>query len=230
MVLQDVYGAIKDRIASPELTVTLMTDPALWEAGRMNPKSSHEYIFEKSASALPMPPTGACYRRYAWARQNRGIDAGGSEFRLVLQSSSDKPILLESVSVKIERRGPGVKGLRVACPVGGATANLRRLAVDLDAGRAGLQDGERNPLPSSMLKFSQGETEAIAVIADILDSRVDWSLRLNLIVDGHRTTVRVPEGRGTFSTTGIENGQMVHPSRGRWKDGMGPMMAGILTP
>jgi hypothetical protein len=196
LVAEDIYAWIKSRVlpAPPALRITVVTDPKFWEAGRYKPHEPFEYVFPAAASKLAPPPSGTCYRRYAWAKQHGGVDAQRTQLRLFLQSPEEHAVLLESITPVIRRRSTPMAGTFVACPVGGATANLRHVAVDLDRGEATYQDGEGAPVADRMLTFRQGETEALAIVAWTGRYRVSWQLRLDLVIDtsAHRAVGRRP--------------------------------------
>lgn len=227
----DLYDWASAQIFSedpePPFHIALELDPAGWEEGNIFGGESYEWIFPSPPSLLRRPPRGACYRRYDWSKGPAGvagIDARTTRFRLTIQSGGDQSVLLERLAPVIHRRLPGDEGTHVACPVGGAAANLRRFAVDLDRGTGVFTDGEGNPLPTTMLKFGPQDSEPILVVATANRARFDWALRLNFVVDGKPVPAYVNdeiEGQ-LFSTTGVGRAKTVHWAGKRWLPGEGP--------
>lgn len=230
LLFTDAYEFIKGELSEEEdsLAIVLEDDPGSWEPRGYGSHESYEWIFAGPARTIQgPPPTGACSRRTGWARRQGGTDAGHTTVRLYLQAKTDRAVLLRRVSPEIRRRQPLVRGTRVACPAGGATANLRHLAVDLDAGTAEFQNGEGRPLTPTTLKFSESESEFVLVVATATRARYSWRLRLELLVEGKPVVLRVPSGGGSFSTTGVGGSKVIHWDRGAWRAGPGPVIAGL---
>jgi hypothetical protein len=235
IVANDLYDWSKGKLlpAQPRkpVTISLQLDPARWETGNIFGGESYEWVFPVSPSLLGRPPKGACYRRYKWSHGlagsasagSLGTDARTTRFRLTIQSGNGgQSVLLEKIVPIIHRHFPNDHGTHVACPVGGATANLRRFAIDLDRRTGVFTDGENNPLPTTMLKFGPQDSEPIMVIATAERAHYDWNLRLDFIIDGKPTSTYINDGRELFSTTGVSRAQMVHWAGTRWLPGEGP--------
>jgi hypothetical protein len=226
LVLEDAYQGVKKRLFPTEpVAINLQFDPAAWEAGNPFGGESYEWVFPLPRSLLHPPPQGACFQRYAWAQGAAGadgVDARTTPFRLTIQGNSGDSVLLQKITPIIHKRGPRMEGTHVACPVGGAAANLRRFAVDLDRGTGTFEDGEGNPLATTMLKFDRQESEPIQVIARAERGRYDWALRLDFIVDGEVERAFIPEEGRLFSTTGVGQAQTIHWDGRRWRQGTGP--------
>ena len=231
LALSDAYDALKDELFPPDtpdpVAIYYQYDPAGWEEGNPFGGESYEWVFNVSGPRWlrPPPDKAACYERYKWAQGRAGavgVSANTMRFRVTIQGNSDKAVLLQKITPVIHKRSPGVEGTYVACPVGGATANLNRVAVDLDRGTAAFQDGEGNPLPTTMLKFPEQDSEPIQIIATAKKGRYDWALRLDLIVGGELEPVFIPSEGTLLSTTGTENARTVHWNGRRWRPGIGP--------
>jgi hypothetical protein len=231
LVIGDAYHWAKNLFADePALDITLVTDPSSWEAGRDKPHEPFEYVFTRPLAQVTKPPSGTCYLRHRWAKALGGVDARRTEFKVVLQSDTEKPVMLQRIVLVIRARRRSLNGIHVACPVGGATANVRKVSVDLDRSTAVFEDGEGNPLPTRLLKFNRGETEVLAVVARAEHADYEWRLRFDLLVDGKSEVAFLPGHRESFSTTGIGNARTVHWLDGRWVRGQGPPVAGLLSP
>jgi hypothetical protein len=224
----DAYEWGKERLFPTEpVSILLQLDPAKWEASNIFGGESYEWVFPGEPSLLRPPPRGACFRRYWWSKGPAGvpgIDAMTTRFRVTIQSGGDRSVLLESLSPVIHRRLSGEEGTHVACPVGGAVANVRRFAIDLDRKTGVFTDGEGNPLETTMLKFGSQDSEPILVIATARDARYDWSLRLNFIIDGEPVPAYLNDDGRLFSTTGIGRARTVHWDGKTWLPGEGPLV------
>jgi hypothetical protein len=226
----DSYEWAKDRVrptSTSPVNIHLQVDPAIWEEGNIFGGESYEWVFPLGPSDLRRPPSGACFHRYKWSQgpaEMPGVDARTTRFRLTIQSNTEHAVLLEKVAPVIHRRLPSEEGTHVACPVGGAATNLKRFAIDLDRGTGAFTDGEGTPFPTRMLKFGPQDSEPILVIATATHARFDWTLRLDLIVDGEPMPVLVKdefEGE-LFSTTGVNRARTIHWAGNRWLPGEGP--------
>lgn len=231
LVANDIYDWSKDKLfPTKPVNINLELDPAAWEAGNLFGGDSYEWVFPTAPSLLRRPPKGACYRRYRWSRGLAGSASAGAlgtdaritKFRLTIQSGGGQSVLLEKIAPVVHRHLPSDAGTLVACPVGGATANVRRFAIDLDRGTGTFTDGENNPLPTTMLKFGPQDSEPIMVIATAQRAHYDWSLRLDFIIDGKPASAFVNDGDELFSTTGAGRAQTVHWAGTRWRPGEGP--------
>jgi hypothetical protein len=224
----DLYGAVKARLFPTDpLVVALSVDPSEWS--RFNPFRAErfDYVIPSEPAAITPPPSGAYYRRFEWARGQNGVDADTTHIRIVLQAPSDKAVLITAFVPVIQHRAPPMIGTHVACPVGGAETNARRLTVDLDRGLATLEDGERNMISPTMLKFARGESEAIDIVASAENGHYTWALELLLVVDGEQFTTLVPGGGKSFSTTGHRRARTMHWEQGSWRPGEGPPVSGL---
>lgn len=233
----DSYDWVKERVRpsnSQPLSISLQVDPKIWEQGNIFGGESYAWVFPAPPARLSRPPRGACYRRFMWSKGAAGvpgIDAQTTRFRLTIQSKGNHAVLLERIVPVIHRRRPSSAGTHVACPVGGASTNLKRFAIDLDRGTGAFVDGEGTPFPLRMLKFGPQDSEPILVLATATRARFDWTLRLDLTVDGDPMSVPVKDefDGDLFSTTGIGRARTVHWAGTRWMSGEGPPV-GIHSP
>jgi hypothetical protein len=231
LVTNDVYDWTKRKLfPTRPVTISLELDPATWEAGNPFGGESYEWVFPAPPSILRPPPEGPCYRRYRWGHGLAGSSSAGAlgvearttRFRLTIQSgNAGQSVLLQRIVPVIYRRLPNDAGTLIACPAGGASANLRRLAVDLDRATALFTDGENNPLPLTMLKFGLQESEPIMVVATAERGHYDWSLRLDFIIDGKPSSTFINRGNGLFATTGVSRARTFHWAGSRWSPGEG---------
>lgn len=141
-------------------------------------------------------PGPGCTGFHDWLKANKGIDAGHTKLRLVVQGKVSTPILLSEMRVKVLQKRPLVSGIPVSCPPA-AEVKYRPIEIDLDAEppRVTYQFDKKN----FGFTLQAGETEAFNIIATTTKGHYTWLIELDLVVDGNQRTIEVPSG--PFETT-----------------------------
>jgi hypothetical protein len=109
--------------------------------------------------------------------------------------------------VNILRRLPRLTGIPVLCP-SAAEAQVRAVTIDLDRVPPRVKYASPGGAPFGFT-VAKGETETFNVIASATKARYRWLIDLDIVVSGHKRTLRIDEGGEPFETTAA-------PHRGWW--------------
>lgn len=150
------------------------------------------------------PPFGFCDQFRVWATGLGGIDAGRTEFRLIVQGNSAQPVVLDGMSAKIIRREPEQRVIPVECETAG-NATVRSIRINLDA--VPPLANYRSALGTKPFAFTlnKGDTEIFDISAS---SRTPgtvtfWDLELHAVIDGHGHTYLIEDRGHPFETAGL---------------------------
>jgi hypothetical protein len=167
------------------------------------------------------PPPLDCAAFLDWARGRGALDQEQTRVRLIVQGTSDKGVLIESMRAHVIRRAatPEPAGTKMTCGGSQGRATPRRIAIDLDAARPMAVDASatEGKLPVFGFTLQPGETEIFDVVASTKGT-VEWLLRLDLVVGGERQGIEVTNRGANFVTTAWESpwSYVVPPGTAHW--------------
>lgn len=196
--------------------VSVQVDPSFWKETRPDWTPYFYWLPEADRSKLSPPPPD-CRDRRTWAFDQGGADADESRVAFTLRGSRSGEVSLEGMEVRVESRTPAVGGVVAACPVGGGTAEVHGLDVDLDAETVGFVDaGESVP---ARITLAEGETEAFDLYATTAQAGqlVEWRLVVTVVDGENRVPVTIDDSGEAFRTVGTAGVPMVVWQPGGWE-------------
>lgn len=196
--------------------VSVQVDPSYWKQTRPNWTPYFYWLPVADPARLSTPPPD-CRDRRPWAFSQGGADADESRVAFTLRGSRAGEVSLEAMRVEVESRTPAVGGVVAACPVGGGTAEIHGLEVDLDRETVRFVDaGESVP---ARITLEEGETEAFDLYATTAKQGevVKWRLVLTVVDGENREPVTIDDEGETFRTVGTAGTPMVVWRSGGWQ-------------
>jgi hypothetical protein len=170
------------------------------------------YVVPRSIELIGRPPSDKPSGWRGWAYAMGGVDGPATIVRVTLQGGSADPVLVDSMRIRIVKRGPRMRGTVVKGADGGcgeleATTVLFRLE----------SPGEPEPLPRGYKRLpyslQKGEFGVFDVIATSGVPSVggsfagramyEWVLEVRLITGGREKTVAVKDGDKPFRTSAV---------------------------
>jgi hypothetical protein len=171
--------------------------------------------------------------RDEWARSARevnAVDARISYLKVTLQARVDAAVVIDSVRVVSHRQIELDRGMILVRPTGGADLEPRRVEIDFDWGETPVVtwlDNGGLPMSPPSMKLAAGDVERFHVWAkaDLGATATwhEWSIELNILVEGVRRVFYVDDGGTPFVT--VSAGQL--PVRfnmvgtSEWRDSLG---------
>ena len=139
-----------------------------------------------------------CEGFHAWAADNHGVDAGETLVQIAAQGTSDKPVLIQNMRVRITDTSPPMNGIAAECQSQGL-AERRGIAVDLDATPPTV-DYKSDPSAPFGFTLAKGESELFMVSATAAKATYRWKIYFDVVVNGATDTLEVG-GKDGFITT-----------------------------
>lgn len=212
---QQIYQSLQERVSDP-VRFNVRVDPSYFKDKRPN-WTPYFYYLATNGSQLTTPPKD-CRDRRPWAWAQSGADADETRLAVTLTGSRPSEVSLESISVEIVSRKPLNGGVVAACPVGGASADIHGINVDLNAEKATfVKDGKDIPARFTLAK---GETETFDVYAFqfVKPQVVEWRLVLNIVDGSDRPPLTIDDNGKPFRTAGaaVANTPMMIWRDGKW--------------
>jgi len=143
-------------------------------------------------------PGPGCEGFHAWVADNHGVDAGKTVLQIAAQGTTDKPVLLQNLRIKIIDTVPAMSGIAVTCPTAG-NAKLHSIAVNLDATPPTVDYKTDSNTPFGFT-LAKGETESFIVTATATKATYRWTIELDAVINGAQKTLQVG-GQDGFTTT-----------------------------
>ncbi len=197
------------------VALNVHVDPAYWKDDRPD-WTPYFYYLPVPRPRLTEPPAD-CRDRRPWAWAHGGADADETRVAFTLTGRRSSQVSLEGMSVEVLSRTQVSGGSVAACPVGGASASVRGLEVDLDAETVRFVDAEQE-VPAR-ITLDKGETEAFDLYAMLQSPGVlvEWRLRLSIVDGEDRREVLVDDGGRPFRTVGTSSLPMTVWEDGGWR-------------
>ncbi|MFD4636873.1 hypothetical protein ACFWN2_06130 [Lentzea sp. NPDC058436] len=142
-----------------------------------------------------------------WVRSQGAVDAKRTHFQIRLQAKVEALVWIESVNVEVHSRRPVKHGAVLVRGVGGASVTPRQFRIELDPTAtsqtvAWLDAGGQPGSPPS-LKMPAGDGEVFYVWAEARETvRFEWTIVLNLLVEGRRVRRVIDDDGSPFVTVG----------------------------
>jgi len=159
-----------------------------------------------SSDAIVGDPGPGCDGFHSWVTGHGGIDAGSTQIQLIVQGRVPDAVQISGLRVEKLGSSPPSMGVPVECPPA-AAAQFRAMKIDLDATPPSVTYQSSGGAPFGFT-LKQGETETFNVLATTTRSHCVWVIDLDLVVNGKKVTMRVPDKGRPFETTPL--------SRERW--------------
>jgi hypothetical protein len=149
------------------------------------------------------PPFSFCDEFHSWAAGLGGIDAGKTEFRVVVQGNSDLPVILDGMSARIIRRVSTAGAVPVGCGSAG-NATVRSIQINLDANPPLAEYHTVYGKQPFAFTLNKGETEIfdITAVSNSPNVVTVWDLVLNAVIDGQEHTYVIEDRGRPFETAG----------------------------
>ncbi|MFI7582065.1 hypothetical protein [Kocuria kalidii] len=215
----DIYGYLA-RVSSQPVDIVVEADPSIFEAGE--PKWTPFYYFVPVLAENMTAPPEDCRARREWAYDQRGADADESRVLITMIGNRDEEISVQNARVEIIDRTPTGAGVVAACPVGGATGEVRGVVADLGSNGSPprLEFKEKGQVVSlERLTLDKGETETFYVIGRTsADEYVEWRIVFDIVADGDTESITVDDDGSPFRTAGTSDLPMYEWSGREWKD------------
>jgi len=188
--------------AVPEAPLTTAVRTDVWEAG-----CDHSYLVDRPPAQVPEPPVEA--DATAWAEPLGAVDAGRTIVEVTVAGTSAEPVVLQGLTVRVDRRGAPLDWNVYAMSLGcGGALTPASYAVDLDQARPVARarsgnDGE-NQLPALTFPFRVSSTEPVVlrIVAKTRSCDCDWHLELAWTAGGSSGTTAITDGDRAFRTSG----------------------------
>lgn len=211
LVWQVTEDAGREVFDDGPISVNVTVEPSVFEAGEP-PWTPYFYYIPADLEDLTPPPAD-CRERRAWAWQLNGSDADETRVAVVLTGMREHQVSINNIALHVAQVTPLTDGVVAACPVGGASADFRGLAVDLD--QRSVQFVDETP---ERITLGKGETEGFDIYGSVRESAavIEWWLELDVIDQDERVTVRIDDDGEPFRTAGAAAADI---SMARWDDG-----------
>jgi hypothetical protein len=192
-----VWDALTGKSEAPPLTVS----------SHVEHSRRSSFLVQKPASALrPLPADTSDVARVQWARRNGGVDAFGTNVRVVVQGRGAASVVLLGLEIDVVTRRPPATGTLVG-PAGAGGIGVRYFDVDLDqpapSAELGLQNepqqGER-PIDFPY-KVSLSDPEVFLILAHTQKCDCRWTATLRWESGGKSGTTLIQNGDEPFRTT-----------------------------
>ncbi len=193
------------------IAVNVTVEPSVFEAGQ--PAWTPYFYYLPADLEDLTPPPADCRERRGWAWQLSGSDADETRVAVVLTGMREHQVSINNIALHVAQVRPLTGGVVAACPVGGASAEFRGLAVDLDQRSVQFVDGS-----SERITLNKGETEAFDIYGAVreTDAVIEWWLELDVVDQDERITVRIDDDGEPFRTAGTVAADI---PMARWDDG-----------
>jgi hypothetical protein len=175
--------------------------------------TAYDFVIDRPVSKLPGPPGEFCRTWWSWGRGLGGVDAERTRLRVYVTGRSSVPVVLDRVEVHV-RRNPPMEGLHPTCFAGGAVANPRHVAVDLDRGTARLDGGDAGE--PFLFKLSSGDVEVFEINATTERCDCRWWLELGFVQGEDRRSAQLGDEEAPFRTTSVSRARAVRWTGARW--------------
>ena len=186
--------------ADPPVNVQVITDLA-----RFDSEAAHypDYVVPRVIGDVPAPPDeDATDARWAWAHGMGGVDANTTFVRLVVESSSDDPVILQNARVKVvERRPPLTRGAFITDDGRGAGQSVRYFEANLDADTFTYVGTSGGPEARFPLRVSRTEQEVFDLLVSTATCDCDWVVELEYTAGDEVEKLTIKDGDKPFRTT-----------------------------
>ena len=150
---------------------------------------------------------------YDWLQSVGAVDHGETKLRLFLVGNGDAPVLIRSMRVVSSRHEP-YRATLVECATAGALSSTM-LLFDLDDEAPAAWEAVQPEfeLPSRVgnapyfdrttIELAPGEHHDLLIVGTANRFRVEWSLEVDVMVQGTKTTIHVDDNGKPFTTNGL---------------------------
>jgi hypothetical protein len=160
------------------------------------------YIVPRPIQLIGRPPSDKPSGWRGWAYAMGGVDGPATIIRVTLQGEAAEPVLVESMRIRIVKRGPRMRGTVVK----GADAGCGELEPTTVLFRLESPHEPEPPPPGYKgLPYSlqKGEFGVFDVIAAAGRAMYEWVLEVHLISGGREKTVTIDDGDNPFRTSAV---------------------------
>lgn len=188
------------QVTTDPVAVDVRVDPVAWEKDPL--WTPYFYWIPRGPEQFTAPPD-KCQQRRQWAWDLQGADADETRLLLTLFGARSGEVSFDSMRVVVDSRRPLPAGAVAACPVGGATAEVHGVSVDLDTESVEFVRPGGEPTPARFT-LEKGKTETFDIYASTSSDAhlIEWHLELEVVDSAGRRTVIVQDGDAPFRTAG----------------------------
>lgn len=149
------------------------------------------------------------------ARALGAVDANTTLVRLNLSSTFTKRVIIQRISVNIERREEPLRGVWVTGAMGGVT-ELRFIHVDLEHESVEWTDSFGKKVPPVTIYVDGSSEETVDILAEARNGHYWWNLELTYTVGGGEPQHRIvkPPDEELFNTSSVDNATVLDVSSG----------------
>jgi hypothetical protein len=217
LVVEGLSGVKTELTREDPVLINYSSDPVLFEKGQPD-WTGYSYVIPRSPKRLGSPPRGECRARRTWAYDLNGADAAFTKLRVTAEGRAAGTVLIDSIKVRVLERLKPLRGAHALCPVGGASANLHGVAIDLDQSPPTFQYADHGTEPRNFaFTLKKGEVETFDSEASAEKCYCTWIAKFEFVADGKRQSVRIGDERRPFRTTGIANTRPVVWNGRHWE-------------
>jgi hypothetical protein len=199
----------------------LSTDPRVFDRGLFD-WVAYSYVIDRRPSQVPAPPGGRCRDRKQWAESIGAVDADFTRVHITLEGRTSGAVVIDGIRAEVIVRRPPLRGTWLVCPVGGAQASPRRVAVNLDRSPPTvqfLQSGDEPAATPLLFTLTQGQVETFYVQARTTKCDCSWKVIFELIERGRRRQMVIDDHGRPFRTTATAGSAPYLWEAGRWTRG-----------
>ncbi len=215
-----VQGSLK-KARSP---IALTVDRSI-QVRRSSKLGFAHYVFTRPIASIPYPTSGDL--RYipawdAWARRQGGLDADSTGIQVVIEGTTQFPVVLTGLTVDITRRALPPKGAFVV-PFGGGPLGVRYFAVNLDANPPAVTsvpaEFSNDPAIDFPYRVSQAEPEVLNIVAHTQKCDCEWRALLHWVYHGKSDVTMIDNGGRPFRTVSSSRSALYYANHGRFTRG-----------
>jgi hypothetical protein len=202
----DFWQGVEKRVgvAAAPISVQVLTDVDRFESNSgVDAARVPEFTIPRPISQIPPPPAGSNPQgRYKWAHHLGGIDTGSSLVRLIVSGTSESPVLVQDLQIKVVSRERPIQGSLISFLGQGAGQAVRFFEIDLDdpqptAEYVGSEGGPEARFP---LRVTSTETEVFDLLAHTEGCDCSWVAELAYTAEGEDGLMTIDGGQ-PFRTT-----------------------------
>jgi hypothetical protein len=214
-VLDDREERAKQR---DPVALSVQADPKVFEKGQPD-WTGYAYVVDEPATDVPPPPGGECRDRREWAMGLGAADADFTRLRVSVAGRPQAPVRIDEVRIVVHERRPAVRGTFLACPVGGASAEVRGIRINLDRDPPSARwvdpRGGAAVTPPYIVTPTESETFDIEAWSRRCDC--SWTAELDAFGGGKTAVVRIGDSEQPFRTSPSTRSKAVEWSDGQWQ-------------
>ncbi|UWE07437.1 helix-turn-helix domain-containing protein [Actinacidiphila bryophytorum] len=189
--------------APPPVTVSVLSDN--WDT-----QCDQWFLLRQQPAHVPPPPS--LRETNGWAAALGGTPAGSLRLEVTAQGSTDRPVVLHAMYVRVLSSRPAPAGIGYTTGSGcGGALTPASFDIDLDAAAPHAKpvpgfvgDGQEAVVADFPFQVSAAESQVLDVAGRTADRDVTWYLEVLWSCGDRHGTLRVDDGGRPFRTVGLK--------------------------